>query len=154
MTPRRVAVTGLGVLSCAGRGKDGFWAALLERRSGISPITCPTEGLRSRLGGEIRGVQDRSAKAYAADALAQSLADAGLDPARIVSERAGIALGTTQGEWGRIEAALDRRARGGGAEELLREAFPEFPGSIPAAAGRDKVMELHLPVSGMIHPVQ
>lgn len=130
-------MTGLGVISCAGRGKDAFWQALLECRTGISPIeSFPTEGLRSRLGGEIKGVKDRSAKAYASEALAQALADAGLEPARIPPERAGISLGTTQGEWGRIESALDRRARGGSAEDLLREAFPELPGSIPAAVGR------------------
>jgi 3-oxoacyl-[acyl-carrier-protein] synthase II len=133
-----VAVTGLGIISCAGRGKDTFWGALLGRRSGISPIGCfRTEGFHSRLGGEIKDVQERSAKAYFSQALGQALADAGLQVSRIDPGRAGIALGTTQGEWGKIEAALDRRARGGSEEQLLRDAFPEFPGSIPAAVGRE-----------------
>ncbi|MBI5241207.1 MAG: hypothetical protein HY926_12110 [Elusimicrobia bacterium] len=138
MAEPRVAVTGLGVLSCAGRGKDAFWESLLARRAGISAIACfSTEGLRSRLGGEIKDAQVRSAKAYARQTLLQALADAGLDAARVAPERAGIALGTTQGEWLPIEAALDRRARGGGAAALQKEAFPEFPGSIPAAVARE-----------------
>jgi 3-oxoacyl-[acyl-carrier-protein] synthase II len=138
MASRRVAVTGLGILSCAGRGKDAFWGSLLERRTGISPISSfSTEGLRSRLGGEIKDVKARSAKAYAAEAVRGALADAGLGPSRTAPERAGLALGTTQGEWLPIEAALDRRARGGSEAALRQEAFPEFPGSIPAAVARE-----------------
>ena len=36
---RRVVVTGLGVVSPIGTGKDAFWQGLLEGRSGVGPIT-------------------------------------------------------------------------------------------------------------------
>ena len=36
---RRVVITGIGVISSIGIGKDNFWQALREGRSGISRIT-------------------------------------------------------------------------------------------------------------------
>jgi len=39
MQKRRVVITGLGVVACNGVGKDDFWKANLEGRSGISPLT-------------------------------------------------------------------------------------------------------------------
>jgi len=38
MTSHRVVITGLGVVSSIGLGKEAFWAALLEGKSGIQPI--------------------------------------------------------------------------------------------------------------------
>jgi 3-oxoacyl-[acyl-carrier-protein] synthase II len=134
---RRVAVTGLGVVSCVGRGKDDFWSALLARRSGISAIeSFPTEGLRSRLGGEIKGPGPRQALAYALEAARQALADAGLAPAAAWA-KSGVALGTTHGEPLQIEAALTRCVRGGSSGDLFREAFLSFPGSLPALMARE-----------------
>jgi 3-oxoacyl-[acyl-carrier-protein] synthase II len=49
-----VAVTGLGVVTSLGVGKEDNWAALCEGRSGIHRITrFPTEGLRTRIGGTV-----------------------------------------------------------------------------------------------------
>lgn len=39
MTPHRVAITGIGVVSPIGIGRDRFWAGLAEGRSGVGPIT-------------------------------------------------------------------------------------------------------------------
>ena len=36
---RRVAVTGLGVVAPNGIGKEDFWDACVEGRSGVGPIT-------------------------------------------------------------------------------------------------------------------
>lgn len=136
--PRRVAVTGLGVVSCVGRGKDDFWSALLARRSGLSAVeSFPTEGLRSRLAGEIKGPGPRQALAYVLEAARQALADAGLEPSALPAARSGVALGTTQGEPILTEAALTRRVQGGSPGDLFREAFPSFPGSLPAALARE-----------------
>ncbi|MDR7417030.1 MAG: beta-ketoacyl synthase N-terminal-like domain-containing protein, partial [Armatimonadota bacterium] len=38
MTKRRVVVTGIGVVTPIGIGKDRFWNALMEGRSGVRPI--------------------------------------------------------------------------------------------------------------------
>ena len=39
MTPHRAFVTGIGVVSPIGIGKDRFWASLVEGRCGVGPIT-------------------------------------------------------------------------------------------------------------------
>lgn len=52
---RRVVVTGLGVISPIGIGKQAFWKSLREGRSGISPITAfDTSEFTTRFAGEIR----------------------------------------------------------------------------------------------------
>src|SRR2546427_1442866 len=51
---RRVVVTGLGILSSVGIGKDRFWQSIRNGRSGIKPITrFNTETFPVRIAGEI-----------------------------------------------------------------------------------------------------
>jgi 3-oxoacyl-[acyl-carrier-protein] synthase II len=51
---RRVVVTGLGVIAPNGIGKEEFWQALKEGRSGIKPIKrFDTSGFKCKLAGEI-----------------------------------------------------------------------------------------------------
>ncbi|HZB62932.1 MAG TPA: beta-ketoacyl synthase N-terminal-like domain-containing protein, partial [Microvirga sp.] len=53
-----VAVTGLGVVTSLGQGKDDTWAALTAGRSGIHRINrFPTEGLRTTIAGTIDSVE-------------------------------------------------------------------------------------------------
>lgn len=52
---RRVVITGMGVVSCAGNSVPAFWESLLAGRSGIGPITLfDAAGLPSAAG-EVRG---------------------------------------------------------------------------------------------------
>ena len=54
MTDRRVAITGLGVISSIGLGKEAFWSALLEGKSGIRPIqSFDASSYSSQFAGEI-----------------------------------------------------------------------------------------------------
>ena len=54
MHQRRVVITGLGVLAPNGCGKEPFWQACLEGRSGIRPITrFATDDLPTRIAGNI-----------------------------------------------------------------------------------------------------
>jgi 3-oxoacyl-[acyl-carrier-protein] synthase II len=53
-----VAVTGLGVVTSLGQGKEDTWAALTAGRSGIHRINrFPTEGLRTTIAGTIDSVE-------------------------------------------------------------------------------------------------
>ncbi|HEU4798396.1 MAG TPA: beta-ketoacyl-ACP synthase II [bacterium] len=55
MTPHRVAVTGIGVVSPIGIGKDRFWNGLVEGRSGVGPITrFDAAGFDTRIAAEVR----------------------------------------------------------------------------------------------------
>lgn len=52
---KRVVITGLGVISSIGIGKDAFWDGLLKGKSGISPITSfDTTNYFTRNGGEVK----------------------------------------------------------------------------------------------------
>lgn len=105
---RNVVITGLGVVSPIGIGKDAFWSSMIAGRSGISRIeSLDFEGSPFAVGAEIPcfdpvayGIPKKSLKllcdetqwAYAAANLA--LADAGLDSKTLPSERTGVTLGS------------------------------------------------------------
>jgi len=111
MNNRRVVVTGLGVVSSVGIGKDEFWKSIINGKSGISKVTSfDTKELRCHYAGEIknfipeefiakRKVQflgRTSQLAIAATSLA--LKDARLPLKDINKERTGVFIGTTMGE--------------------------------------------------------
>jgi 3-oxoacyl-[acyl-carrier-protein] synthase II len=53
---KRVAITGLGVVSAAGRDLGSFWKALTAPAPVFHPVErFSTEGYRTRVGGEIPG---------------------------------------------------------------------------------------------------
>jgi 3-oxoacyl-[acyl-carrier-protein] synthase II len=39
MSPRRVVITGLGPITCIGKGVEGFWSGILAEKTGITPIS-------------------------------------------------------------------------------------------------------------------
>ena len=54
MKRKRIVITGLGVIAPNGIGKEQFWTALKEGRSGIKPIKrFDTSGFKCKLAGEI-----------------------------------------------------------------------------------------------------
>jgi len=104
---RRVVVTGIGVISPVGTGKDKFWQSLLEGKSGIDTIQSfdPTP-FESRVAGEVRDFDPESFlprkearrmdrfSQFAVCASLMALEDANLDLARANRERAGVILGS------------------------------------------------------------
>jgi 3-oxoacyl-[acyl-carrier-protein] synthase II len=55
MQKRRVVVTGLGVVACNGIGKDNFWKANVEGRSGLGPVTnFDASKLDVRIAGQVK----------------------------------------------------------------------------------------------------
>jgi 3-oxoacyl-[acyl-carrier-protein] synthase II len=112
-SPRRVAITGVGVVAPNGIGREAFWRALAEGRSGVRRIAAfPTDGLSTQIAGEIADfdaaahvpAKDREhvprAVPLALAAAREALADAGLDPAAMDVEarrRFGVVLGAGAG---------------------------------------------------------
>ena len=67
-----VAVTGLGIVTSLGRGKQTNWEALVAGRSGIHRIErFPTHGLRTTIAGTVDYLFDRP---FAAPELSEKLA--------------------------------------------------------------------------------
>ena len=108
---RRVVITGLGIISPLGIGKNEYWNSLMQGRSAtkhLSKVTSCDLYERfdfaaqvvaevddfdpSELPGEIRRL-DRFIQFAVAGAL-QAMADAGLDPQRMDRDRLGFALST------------------------------------------------------------
>lgn len=53
--PRRVVITGLGLLTPCGTGVEKSWSALVAGRSGVGPVTLfDAAGLETRIAGEVR----------------------------------------------------------------------------------------------------
>jgi 3-oxoacyl-[acyl-carrier-protein] synthase II len=111
MTPRRVVITGLGVVSSIGTGAEAFGRGL---RNGVSGITrlrgANTLGFPFEIGGEVHDFEPRdwlrrlepetvgrtSQLAIAAALMARQ--DSGIDPEQLSRGGCGVSVGTTDGE--------------------------------------------------------
>ena len=99
---RRAVITGIGVVSCLGNTKEDVTASIREGRSGIVANEKFQEmGLRSNVSGsvniDIKDHIDRKVRRFMGDAaaygyiaMAQSIADAGLDEADVSNDRSGL----------------------------------------------------------------
>jgi 3-oxoacyl-[acyl-carrier-protein] synthase II len=121
MAARDVVITGIGVVSPIGIGREAFWASLLAGRSGVGPIASfDASGLPVRIAAEVRDFDPKqyvkprkSLKVMSRDAqfavTAADLAwdDAGLNAATPDPERVGVVIGAERirNEFGDIEQA-------------------------------------------------
>lgn len=107
---RRVAITGIGIVSPLGSGREAFGKALLAGASGIDSVAAfPVDSLPCRLAAEIRDFQARDfvsvknlrrmdrLSAVATAAARMALDDAGLAVAPANRDRTGMILGTAWG---------------------------------------------------------
>lgn len=125
MTPRRVVITGAGIVSCIGNDLATVEAALRNGTSGIQAVPEMTEmGLRSQVAGvptiDIEARIDRkqlrfmgNAAAYSQIALEDAIKQAGLTPEQISHPRTGLIMGSGGGSpANQIEAADTLREKG------------------------------------------
>lgn len=106
---RRVVITGIGVVSPNGIGRESFSDAIAEGRSGVSPIECfDTSGQAVKIAGEVKNFDVRPylgehkknekilsrAVAFAIGAAAMAVEDSGLETGRLDPERFGVCMGT------------------------------------------------------------
>lgn len=104
---RKAVITGVGVVSPIGLGRDAFWQALLSGQSGVVPVTIDLGTVPVKIGGEVKNfapqkyVKPRKALklmcrdielGFAAATLA--VEDAGLATDQVDSERFGIIYGS------------------------------------------------------------
>jgi 3-oxoacyl-[acyl-carrier-protein] synthase II len=114
---RRVVVTGVGAVTPVGNTAEEFWAALLQGKSGIGPITrFDPAGFPTRIAGEVKGFDalkfidkkdDRKLDQFLKYAVAcaqMAVDDAALKPDRVDRTRFGVVVGSGIGG---IETLLD-----------------------------------------------
>jgi len=102
-----IVITGIGVVSPVGVGREAFWGALMSGASGIRPITgFDASGLAVRFGGQVIDFDPKifvrprkSLKVMSRDiqlgfaAADLAVADAGLAPGRVEPTRFGVVFG-------------------------------------------------------------
>jgi beta-ketoacyl-acyl-carrier-protein synthase II len=141
-TPRRVAITGLGLVTPAGQDVPTTWDALLAGRSGVAPITLfDASGFPVRIAAEVKGFSDahliddrkllkfaNRSHRFALAAAEQALRDAGIRPTPDTATRWGCAVGAGMMGVG-FEELTDVHQRCAADGELHAERLPDGAGS-------------------------
>ncbi len=123
--PRRVAVTGLGLISALGNTAGESWAAMLAGRCGIAPIeSVDTSTLKFHNGAEVRGFDaaqhfegsrldllDRFAQLLLVTAR-QAVAESGIVFTPALAERTAVISGTGAGGLITVDVQFNRAAAG------------------------------------------
>jgi 3-oxoacyl-[acyl-carrier-protein] synthase II len=135
----RVAVTGIGVVTPIGCGREAWWKALLAGVSGIGRVeSFDTSAYPVHIGGEVRGFDGAQylrrldpattgrASQFAAAAARLALDDAGVDLEKVNRKRVGVSMGTTSGEPLYVEQYNNiRKAEGEAA--IPGDILPRYP---------------------------
>lgn len=144
---KRVVITGLGILASNAIGKNEFWKAIREGRSGIKPVSLfDTSTARAKTAGEItdfrpeeflgvKGLRtfDRSTK-LVLSAAKLALDDAGLTAPldEDLSVRTGVSLGSTLGSVHSI-SEFDKEGLRGGPRSVNPALFSNTVINAPAS---------------------
>lgn len=141
---RRVAVTGMGIVSCLGERLDDVSSALRDGRSGIRAVPeYEKHGLRTRVAGipiaECPPPHERRHRRfmaevaqYACGAMHAAIEDAGLDEAQVRHPRTGLIAGSGVGSLHQHHLAMEV-ARLGGSHRVSPFAVPQIMGSTVSA---------------------
>ncbi len=142
MSKRRVVVTGLGVVSSIGIGKDEFWNNLIAGKSGISEVTTfSTSGYDNHVGGEVKNfnplkfITRRNVKEmervsqFAVSAAKMALEDARLSVSKAKKGRIGVVVGTTMAGIQSLEQ-IDKHWMGRGEDDVWAATVKKYPGNV------------------------
>lgn len=126
MSKRRVAITGIGILSPLGNDLASSWDGIVNGRSGIGPIThFDPAAFATRIAGEVKGfdaaqwIPAKDIKKmdpfvhYGVAAALMSIRDAGLEISGEAAERIGVAIGAGIGGLKGIEETSIKYHEGG-----------------------------------------
>lgn len=150
MQPKRVVITGIGVISPIGNGAETFWSALLAGKNGIQEIEAfDTSAFRTHRGGEVKSLEPAEYFAnghlpslargalFAIAATRMALQDARLDIAFLDLPEIGVYCGTTMGE-SQILESVDASLLNHKPEEMDGKLAAHYSAeSIPASVARE-----------------
>lgn len=141
----RIVITGIGVVSPIGIGKEGFWDALVAGKSGIKPVTLfDTTNIRCKLAGEIsdfnpgeilgpKGLRNLDRTTLLALSAAKlCLEDAHFEVTDENAHEVGVVLGSTMGSiWSISE--FDKEGVRNGPKSVNPALFPNTVMNSPAS---------------------
>ncbi len=136
---RRVVVTGMGLLTPIGTGKDEFWNGLIAGRSGIAPVASfDTSAFPVHKGAEVKDFNPESylrklsplamgrGSQLAIAAARIAIGDSGVELSDYDRNRIGVSMGTTSGEPQIVEKYNDIR-KSDGLESIPKDIPPRYP---------------------------
>jgi len=139
---KRIVVTGIGVVTSIGIGKDAFWEALINGKSGISRIeSFDTKEFSTHNGGEIKNFHPEDfmskrkvkrlgrASQLAIASAKLALKDSELDLENLDREKIGVAIGTTMGE-SQILERIDEAWVKYGEDAIDPQLIPRLPANV------------------------
>lgn len=152
MVKRRLAVTGIGIVSPIGSTLETVWENLREGNSGIERIEWLKEkGYACQIGGQVKGLNEKLFSSrdrkrldpyamYAVAATASALKDSGIDLARENPDRIGVISSTGAGGLKTIEKSILRlNKKGPGSTPVT--GIPKF---IPNMAAGEIARRYHV----------
>ncbi len=145
MSERRVVVTGIGVVSSIGIGKDDFWNNLISGKSGIDEVkSFSTIKYENHRGGEVKDFIptmfiDKTKLAalgrgsqFAIAAAKLAITDAGINLDSISKDKFGVIVGTTMADAQKIEE-MDKAWIEESEKNIDSRLVPQYPGSVLAS---------------------
>jgi 3-oxoacyl-[acyl-carrier-protein] synthase II len=139
MPKRRVVITGIGVISSVGVGKEAFWQGLIAGKSGMSEVDAfDTSEFPCRRGGQVRGFDPQrylsaesikrmgASSQFAVAAARMAVEDSRLN-GNMEPERTAVAMGTTNGEAPVIEKICSIWAANDDYEEIDPDLIAKYP---------------------------
>jgi 3-oxoacyl-[acyl-carrier-protein] synthase II len=140
-----IVITGIGVISACGIGKDAFWRSCLSGQSGIAPIqSFDTSDYSSCLGAEAREFNPRDfmppmkfrrlsrVSRMAVAASIDALGDGGMEISADAAASTGVILGTGYGSTSQTDAffvGLVKEGPEGANPSLFPDTVPNAPAS-------------------------
>jgi 3-oxoacyl-[acyl-carrier-protein] synthase II len=132
----RVFVTGLGVVSSLGFGRQEYWRNVVAGASGFSTIAgFDTKGLDRTIAGEVRGFAPRDfltaaearrmgrCSAFTVAAARMAVSDASLKLEQLAGDRTSVVVGTTMGE-ADVAGELEHAWLRGGSDAVTAHRLP------------------------------
>jgi 3-oxoacyl-[acyl-carrier-protein] synthase II len=136
---RRVVITGVGLWTPIGAGKETFWSELITGKCGIAPVTSfDTSAFPVHMGAEVKGFEPAKyvrrlapesmgrGSQLAIAAAHMAVEDAGVDLASYDRSRIGVSMGTTSGEPQIVEQYNDLR-KSRGLDAIPGDLPPRYP---------------------------
>jgi len=141
----QIVITGIGIVSACGIGKEAFWKSCLEGRTGIRPIqSFDTSAYRSHLGAEARDFNPKDfmpplkyrrmsrVSRLAVAASIEAIQDAGLKIPLETAPSVGVVLGTGYGSTAQTDeffVGMLKEGPEGANPSLFPDTVPNAPAS-------------------------